>query len=143
MVPKAQEQQGSSQPATEHCDGRTATPSLLRASGATSHARPEMPHGRRALAMATEQLRYRSAPDRHHDWLQHIEELVATAGDSTMLSCSFQPQPSQVNDEEWDALPPPLRQDVCPEPRTEARPRNQPREPRARPGDEASCQVVP
>ncbi|KAE8799573.1 hypothetical protein D1007_24950 [Hordeum vulgare] len=67
--PDAQEQQGSSQPAIEHHDGRTTTPSLVQASGVTSHARPEMPHGWRALAMATELLRYRPAPDRHNDWL--------------------------------------------------------------------------
>ncbi|KAE8774480.1 hypothetical protein D1007_53140 [Hordeum vulgare] len=65
----AQEQQGSSQPVTEHPDGRTATPSIARASGVASHARPEMPHGRRVLAMATELLCYRPAPDRHNDWL--------------------------------------------------------------------------
>ncbi|KAE8784903.1 hypothetical protein D1007_41434 [Hordeum vulgare] len=58
----AQEQWGSSQPDTEHDDSRTTTPSLVRASRASSHARPEMPHGRRALAMATELLRYRPAP---------------------------------------------------------------------------------
>ncbi|KAE8819215.1 hypothetical protein D1007_02969 [Hordeum vulgare] len=65
--PNAQEQQGSSQPATEHPDGRTTTPSLVRASGSASRARPEMPHGRHALALATELLRYRPAPDRHND----------------------------------------------------------------------------
>ncbi|KAE8791471.1 hypothetical protein D1007_34111 [Hordeum vulgare] len=68
-----QEQQGSSQPATEQADGRTATLSLVRASGSASRARTEMPHGRGALAMATELLRYRPAPDRHNDWLQRIE----------------------------------------------------------------------
>ncbi|KAI5021455.1 hypothetical protein ZWY2020_058185 [Hordeum vulgare] len=93
--PDVQEQQGSSQPATEHPDGRTATPSLVQTSGSASHARPEMPHGRRALAMATELLRYRPAPDRHNNWLQRIEELVATAGDSAALSYSFRLQPSQ------------------------------------------------
>ncbi|KAE8774429.1 hypothetical protein D1007_53201 [Hordeum vulgare] len=87
--PDAQEQHDSSQPVTEHHDGRTATPSLVRGSGATSHARPEVPHGRRVLTMATELLRYRPAPDRHHDWLQRIEELVAAAGDSVALSCLF------------------------------------------------------
>ncbi|KAI4996157.1 hypothetical protein ZWY2020_041298 [Hordeum vulgare] len=65
--PDAQEQQGSSQPATEHPDGRTATMSFVWASGVASHARSEMPHGRRALAMATELLLYRPAPDRHND----------------------------------------------------------------------------
>ncbi|KAE8811155.1 hypothetical protein D1007_12066 [Hordeum vulgare] len=65
--PDAQEQQGSFQPATEQPDGRTATPSLARASGSASRARPEMPHGWRALVMATELVRYRSAPDRHND----------------------------------------------------------------------------
>ncbi|KAE8788481.1 hypothetical protein D1007_37402 [Hordeum vulgare] len=64
--PDAQEQQGSSQPATEHPDGRTATLSLVLASGSASSARPEMPHGRRALAMATALLRYRPTPDRHN-----------------------------------------------------------------------------
>ncbi|KAE8772354.1 hypothetical protein D1007_55651 [Hordeum vulgare] len=71
--PDAQEQQGSSQPAIEHPDGRTAIPSLVWASGFASGARPEMPHGRHALSMATELLSYRPAPDRHNDWLQRIE----------------------------------------------------------------------
>ncbi|KAE8808982.1 hypothetical protein D1007_14404 [Hordeum vulgare] len=65
--PEAQEQQSSSEPATEMIDGRTATPSLARPSGSASRARPEMPHGCRALAMATELLRYWPAPDRHDD----------------------------------------------------------------------------
>ncbi|KAE8780147.1 hypothetical protein D1007_46740 [Hordeum vulgare] len=43
--PDAQEQQGSSEPATEQDDGHTATQSLIRASGSASRARPEMPHG--------------------------------------------------------------------------------------------------
>ncbi|KAE8809953.1 hypothetical protein D1007_13414 [Hordeum vulgare] len=51
--PDAQERQGSSQLATEQADSRTATPSLVRASGSASCARPEMPHGQRALAIAT------------------------------------------------------------------------------------------
>ncbi|KAE8776973.1 hypothetical protein D1007_50335 [Hordeum vulgare] len=89
--PDAQEQEGSSQPATEHRDGRTATPSLVRGSGATSHARPEMPHGRCTLAMATDLLRYRPTSDHHYDCLHRIEELVAAAGDSMALSCSFRP----------------------------------------------------
>ncbi|KAE8770748.1 hypothetical protein D1007_57475 [Hordeum vulgare] len=42
--PDAQEQQGSSQLATEQPDGRTATPSLVRASGSAPCAWPEMPH---------------------------------------------------------------------------------------------------
>ncbi|KAE8799937.1 hypothetical protein D1007_24634 [Hordeum vulgare] len=86
MGPDAQEQKGSSQPITEHRDIRTATPSLVRGSGATSHARPEMPHGRHALAMAIELLCYQPALDRHHDWLKRIEDLVATAGHSAALS---------------------------------------------------------
>ncbi|KAE8796126.1 hypothetical protein D1007_28986 [Hordeum vulgare] len=94
----AQEQQGSSQPATEQPDGRTATPSIVRAFGLASRARPKMPHGRRVLAMATKLLRYRPTPDRHNGWLQRIEELVAAAGDSAMLSCLFRPQPSLGND---------------------------------------------
>ncbi|KAE8819127.1 hypothetical protein D1007_03114 [Hordeum vulgare] len=65
--PEAQEQHGSSQPTTEPADGRTAMPSLATPSGSASRARPERPHGRRALAMATELLRYRPAPDRHDD----------------------------------------------------------------------------
>ncbi|KAE8788641.1 hypothetical protein D1007_37207 [Hordeum vulgare] len=69
MRPDAQEQQGSSEPATEHPDGRTATPSLVRAFGSASRARPDEPHGQHALAMAAELLRYRSAPDRNDDWL--------------------------------------------------------------------------
>ncbi|KAE8817753.1 hypothetical protein D1007_04519 [Hordeum vulgare] len=105
--PDAQEEQGSSQPATEQPDGRIATPSLVRASGSASRARQEMPHGRRTLTMAIELIRYRPAPNRHNNWLQCIEELVATSGDSAALSCSFQPQPSLANDEEKDALPPP------------------------------------
>ncbi|KAE8792859.1 hypothetical protein D1007_32549 [Hordeum vulgare] len=83
--PEVQEQQGSSQPVTEQAEGRTATPSLGRPSGSASRARPEMPHGWRTLAMATELLRYRPAPDRHDDLLQRIEELIAAAGDSTTL----------------------------------------------------------
>ncbi|KAE8803901.1 hypothetical protein D1007_20161 [Hordeum vulgare] len=75
--PDTQEQQRSSQPATEQADGRTATPSLVRSSRSASRTRSEMPHGRRGLAMATELLRYQPAPDYHNDWLQRIEELVA------------------------------------------------------------------
>ncbi|KAI4997523.1 hypothetical protein ZWY2020_052865 [Hordeum vulgare] len=67
--PEVQEEQGSSQPVIEQADGRTATPSLIRASGSASRAWPRMLHGRRALAMATELLRYRPVPDRHNDWL--------------------------------------------------------------------------
>ncbi|KAE8807228.1 hypothetical protein D1007_16544 [Hordeum vulgare] len=66
--PDAQEQQGSSQSVTQHRDGRdghNATPSLIR--GSWSALQPKMPHSQRALAMATEQLRYQTAPDRHHD----------------------------------------------------------------------------
>ncbi|KAE8803350.1 hypothetical protein D1007_20794 [Hordeum vulgare] len=103
--PDAQEQQGSYQPATEHPDGRTATLSFIRASRAASHARPEMPNCSRLLAMSTELLLYRPAPDRHNDWLQRIEELVAAAGDYATLSCLFRPQLSQENDEEQDAPP--------------------------------------
>ncbi|KAE8792883.1 hypothetical protein D1007_32518 [Hordeum vulgare] len=61
MCPDAQEQQGSSQQATEHLDGHTVTPSLVWASGSASHTWPKMPHSRRALSMATELLRYRPA----------------------------------------------------------------------------------
>ncbi|KAE8806360.1 hypothetical protein D1007_17411 [Hordeum vulgare] len=114
--PDAQEQQGSSQQAIEHPNGRTATPSLVQASGSASHARPEMPHGRHALAMATALLCYQPSPDRHKDWLQRIEELVSTADDSAALSRSSRPQPSQENDEEQDAPPPPPQRNVCPEP---------------------------
>ncbi|KAE8774519.1 hypothetical protein D1007_53076 [Hordeum vulgare] len=85
--PEAQEQQDSSQPNTEQADGRTTTTSLIRASGSASRARPEMPHGRRALAMATELLRHRPALDCHNDWLQCIEDLIAAAIDSVALSC--------------------------------------------------------
>ncbi|KAE8811434.1 hypothetical protein D1007_11819 [Hordeum vulgare] len=81
--PEVQEQQGSSHPVTEQADGYTTTPLLTRSSGSASHVRPEMPHGRCGLAMATELLRYRPAPDRHDDWLQRIEELIVVAGDST------------------------------------------------------------
>ncbi|KAE8767147.1 hypothetical protein D1007_61532 [Hordeum vulgare] len=133
--PDAQEQQGSSQPATKKPDGRTATPSLVRASGSASRTRSEMPHGRRALAMAAELLRYRPAPDRHNDWLQHIEELVAVVGDPMTLSYSFRPQPSLANNEEKDAPPPPLWRGAHPEPWQEARPRDRPRKPRASSGD--------
>ncbi|KAE8794165.1 Polypyrimidine tract-binding protein-like protein 1 [Hordeum vulgare] len=101
---EAQEQQGSSQPATEPIDGRTATPLLARPSGSASRARLEMPHGRRALAMATELLRYRPAPDHQDDWCYHIEELIAAACNSAALSCSLRPQPSLAN-EEQDAPP--------------------------------------
>ncbi|KAE8784131.1 hypothetical protein D1007_42347 [Hordeum vulgare] len=98
--PEVQEQQGSSQPMTEQADGRTTTPSLVQPFGSVSHARPEMPHGRRALAMATELLRYRPAPDGHDDWLQRITELTAATDDSAVLSFSRRPQPSLANDEE-------------------------------------------
>ncbi|KAE8778023.1 hypothetical protein D1007_49160 [Hordeum vulgare] len=89
--PEIQEQQGSSQPMTEPVDGRTATPSLATPSGSASRARPEMSHGWRVLAMATELLRYRPAPNRLDDWLHHIEELIATACDSVELS--YLPRP--------------------------------------------------
>ncbi|KAE8784010.1 hypothetical protein D1007_42486 [Hordeum vulgare] len=69
MGPDAQEQPGTCQPATEQADGHTATPSLVRASGSVSRARPEMSHGRHAFAMATKLLRYRPAPNRHNDSL--------------------------------------------------------------------------
>ncbi|KAE8784148.1 hypothetical protein D1007_42320 [Hordeum vulgare] len=105
--PEVQEQQGSSQPVTELVDGRTATPSLVRPSGSVSRARPEMPHGRCALAMATELLCYPPAPDRHDDWLHRIEEFITAAGDSTTLSCSLRPQPSLANNEEQDVPPHP------------------------------------
>ncbi|KAE8810326.1 hypothetical protein D1007_13061 [Hordeum vulgare] len=65
--PDAQEQQGSSRPATEQPDGCTATPSLVRTSGSASRARPEMPHGRHVLAMPVDLLCYRPTPDRHND----------------------------------------------------------------------------
>ncbi|KAE8783127.1 hypothetical protein D1007_43457 [Hordeum vulgare] len=87
MVPDAQEEQGSSQPATEQTDGRNATPSLVRASGSATRARPEMPHGRHALALATELLPYRPAPKRHNNRLQRIEEVVFAAGDPATFSC--------------------------------------------------------
>ncbi|KAE8801605.1 hypothetical protein D1007_22821 [Hordeum vulgare] len=57
--PDAKEQQGSSQLATKQPDGRTATPTLVWASGSVSHARTEMLHGWRTLAMAIVLLRYR------------------------------------------------------------------------------------
>ncbi|KAE8771436.1 hypothetical protein D1007_56671 [Hordeum vulgare] len=105
--PDVQEQKGSSQPATQQPDGRTATPLLVRASRSASDTRLEMSHGRRMLAMATERLHYRPAPDRHNDWLQRIEDLVAGTGDTAAFSCFFRPQPSLANDEEQDASPPP------------------------------------
>ncbi|KAE8809435.1 hypothetical protein D1007_13954 [Hordeum vulgare] len=83
--PDGQEHQGSSQPAIEQADSRTATLSLIRASVSASRAHSEMRHVRRMLAMATELLRYRPSPDHHNDWLQRIEELVATAGASTLM----------------------------------------------------------
>ncbi|KAE8791272.1 hypothetical protein D1007_34266 [Hordeum vulgare] len=103
--PKAQEKQGSSYPATKPIDGCTTTSSLARPSGLASHARPEMPQGRRALAMATELLLYLTAPDRHEDWLHRIEELITAAGDSAALSCSLRPQPCVANNEEQDVPP--------------------------------------
>ncbi|KAE8806403.1 hypothetical protein D1007_17458 [Hordeum vulgare] len=115
--PKDQEQQGSSQSVTKQDDDLTITPSLVRASGSASRARSEASHGRRALAMATELLRYQPAPDCHNEWLQRIEELVAAAGDSSALSSSLRPQPSLTNDEEQDAPHPPSRRGVDPEPR--------------------------
>ncbi|KAE8797064.1 hypothetical protein D1007_27850 [Hordeum vulgare] len=141
--PEVQEQQGSSQPVTEQADGRTTTLSLDTPSGSVSRARPEMPHGRRMLAMTTELLRYRPALDHHDDSLQRIEELIAAVGESTALSCSLRPQPYLANDEEQDAPTPPPPRVVEPDPRQEVRLRDQPREPRVGPGDEASCQVVP
>ncbi|KAE8775311.1 hypothetical protein D1007_52181 [Hordeum vulgare] len=141
--PDAQEQQGSSEPVSEQPDGQTASPLLVRGSGSASRARPEMLHGWCTLSMAAELLSYRPAPDRHNDKLQRIEELVATAGDPAALSFSFRPQPSLANDEEQDARSPPPQPGARPEPRKEARPRDRPREPTTRPGDEASCQVVP
>ncbi|KAE8802887.1 hypothetical protein D1007_21321 [Hordeum vulgare] len=84
--PDVMDQQGSSQSATKHPDGRTATPSLVWASGSASRSRPEMPHDRRPLAMAIELLRYRPVPDCHNDWLQRIAELVTVACDSAALS---------------------------------------------------------
>ncbi|KAE8794736.1 hypothetical protein D1007_30509 [Hordeum vulgare] len=89
--PEAQEQQGSSQPPTEQVDGRTATLSLARPSGSASRARLEIPHGRRAFSMVTELLLYRPAPDHHNDLLHRIEEIIAAADDSAVLSCSLRP----------------------------------------------------
>ncbi|KAE8810724.1 hypothetical protein D1007_12525 [Hordeum vulgare] len=137
--PKVEEQQDSSQPVTEQADGRTATPLLPRPSGSASCARLDMPHGQRVLAMDTELLRHGPAPDSHDDLLPRIEELIAAVGDSTVLSCSLRPQPSLENDKKQDAPPPPPRRAADPEPTQEARPRARPREPRAGPGDEASC----
>ncbi|KAE8777805.1 hypothetical protein D1007_49391 [Hordeum vulgare] len=105
--PEVLEQQGSSHLVTEPVDDRTATPSLTRPSESASCALPEVPHGRGALVMATQLLRYRPAPDRHDEWLQRIEELIAAAGDLAALSCSLQPKPSLANNEEKDAPPPP------------------------------------
>ncbi|KAE8787669.1 hypothetical protein D1007_38372 [Hordeum vulgare] len=95
--PEAQEKQGSSQPPTEHVDNRTAIPSLVGPSGWASRTQPELPHGHHALAMAIELLRYQPARDRHDDWLHHIKQLIAVAGDSATLSCSLRPQPSLTN----------------------------------------------
>ncbi|KAE8784134.1 hypothetical protein D1007_42306 [Hordeum vulgare] len=134
--PDAQEQQCSSHSATEQTDGRTTTLPLIRASGSALH-------GRHALSMATELLRYRLAPDHHKDWIQCIEELVAAASDPAVFSFSFRPKPSLADDEEQDVPPPPLQHGSRPEPRQEAGSGDRPREPRARPADEASCRVVP
>ncbi|KAE8805052.1 hypothetical protein D1007_18896 [Hordeum vulgare] len=128
-IPEAQEQQGSSQPPTEHVDRRTTTLSLVRPLGSASRARREMPHGCRALAMATKLLHYRPAPDHHDDWLHHIEELIAAVGDSGVLSCSLRPQWSLTNNEEQDAPPMPPRRVADPEP-GQARPHARPHEPR-------------
>ncbi|KAE8782373.1 hypothetical protein D1007_44266 [Hordeum vulgare] len=65
--PEVQEQHGSSQPVMEKADGHTATPSLVRTSGSSPRARPEASHGLHLLAIATELLRFRPAPDRHND----------------------------------------------------------------------------
>ncbi|KAE8778181.1 hypothetical protein D1007_48949 [Hordeum vulgare] len=94
--PGVQEQQGSSHPITEHPDGRTATPSLVQPSGSSSRARPREVCGQRALAMANELLPYRPVAD----WLQRIEEVIATAGEATVRSGSLRPQPSHANNEE-------------------------------------------
>ncbi|KAE8787888.1 hypothetical protein D1007_38104 [Hordeum vulgare] len=139
---KVQEQQGSSHPVIEQADVRIATPSLTRPSGSASRAWTEMPHDRHALAMATELLRYRPAPDCHDDWLQLIEALIATAGDSTVLSCSPRPRPSLATNEEQDAPAPPPRRVEDPEPWQEIRPCARPHEPRAGPRDEAKCEVA-
>ncbi|KAE8773135.1 hypothetical protein D1007_54757 [Hordeum vulgare] len=140
---EAQEPQGSSQSATEPVDGRTATPSLARTSGSASCAREKVPHGRRALAMAMELLRYWPAPNRHNDWLQRIDDLIAVADDSPALSSSLRHEPSLANNEEQDAPPPPPRRVADPEPRQEARPRARLHEHRARPRDEARCKMIP
>ncbi|KAE8805607.1 hypothetical protein D1007_18274 [Hordeum vulgare] len=66
-VTKAQGQQGSFQPLTEHVNGRTTMSSLVTPSGSASRARPDMPHGRCVIAMATELLRYRPVAGRHDD----------------------------------------------------------------------------
>ncbi|KAE8794417.1 hypothetical protein D1007_30863 [Hordeum vulgare] len=79
-----------------------------------------MPHGRRALAVATELLGYRPAPDHHDDWLQRIEELIAAAGDSVVLSYSLLPRPSLANNEELDGPRPPPRRVTDPETRQKA-----------------------
>ncbi|KAE8806760.1 hypothetical protein D1007_17122 [Hordeum vulgare] len=140
---EAQEKYGSSQPATDVIDGHTATSSLTRPSGSASRARPQMPQGRRALAMATELLHYRPTPDRHEDWLHRIKELISTADDSTALSCSLQPQQSLTNNKEQDTPHPSPRGVTNPEPGHEARPRARPRERMAWHGDEASCEMIP
>ncbi|KAE8774555.1 hypothetical protein D1007_53036 [Hordeum vulgare] len=76
--PDAQEQQGSSELATS---SPTARHSVAPPGFRVGLARPSaVPHGRRALAMATELLRYRTAPGRHDDWPQRIDELVAATG---------------------------------------------------------------
>ncbi|KAE8812640.1 hypothetical protein D1007_10341 [Hordeum vulgare] len=89
--PEVQEKYGSSQPVTEPVDDRTATPSLTRPLGSAWCARPEMPHGRRALPMDTDLLRYRPVADCHDDSLHCIEELIAAASDSMVLSCLLRP----------------------------------------------------
>ncbi|KAE8803448.1 hypothetical protein D1007_20676 [Hordeum vulgare] len=126
--PEVQEQQGSSQTVTESVDGRTAMSSLARPSASALRARTEMRHRRRALDMATELLRYRHAPDHHEDWLHRIEELIAAAGNSAVLSWSLRPQPSLANNEEQDAPPPPPRRVVETDLGQEARPRAEPHE---------------
>ncbi|KAE8780203.1 hypothetical protein D1007_46693 [Hordeum vulgare] len=133
--PEVQEEQGSSEPV----DDQTATPSLARPSGSASHAGKEMPHGRRALSMATELLRYWLALDRHEDWLHRIEELIAAAGDSAALSCSLRPQSYLANKEEQDVPPPPLRRVADTKPGQETRSHARPREPKTGPGDEATA----
>ena len=86
----------------------------------SSHARREPANAQSALLMARDLLLYRPADDLYKDWLDRIVELISTSGEAPVLSRSLPPLQPQPSDVAHGAPPPPLRQDVIPEPRCEA-----------------------